>query len=393
MERISWPKVSIEVRRDNLFSYQSTNLSSFFRMPARLKGIKDIKSKAFLLHDLNGEELICILNHTLGSLQVINLSKATQLINNCIEFKSAAKSAIPINATRDTYNDLLYIDASGGLQLFIDAKIPRSLIKLPTASGNLTSLIDSIYDRVSVVFDNGDMVRYQLKFRPDSSLVRDCLAAIDCATTFYFPKIWSRFLELSLFQPLESDSDRIEVSEWGMFFVSLLSFLSLKKNGYYAGKRKAATSQAAVRDIQLQQIKSSNAEYFTNELGFPNGSPVANYEFLLDENYIQGIPIHWIDQVVNFKSDEYMDAMTLTDIVNSLHVVYEDYRIKKSMKVHSNLLGYLLLQCSVILGDTNWIEYYKNQGINPAFTGNCKYKFQENFIIVSFANTLSFSTI
>lgn len=343
-------------------------------MPAKLKGIKDIKSKAFLIHDLDGQEMICILNYTLGSLQVINLSKATKLLSNCIEFKCAAKSAIPINASRDSYSDLLFIDASGGLQLFIDAKIPRSPIKLPSEAspGNMTSLIDPIYDRVTVVFGNGDMFRYQLQFRPESSLVRDCLAAIDCATTHYFPKIWCRFLKLSQFQPLESDVDRIKVSEWEMFFVALLSFFPLKKNGYYTGTKKAATSQAAMRDIQLQQIKTSNVEYFTSELGFPNVSSLSNYEFLLNENYIQGVPAHWLDQVVNFKSDEYLHSMTLADIVNSLHVVYEDYRIKKSMKVHATLLGYLLLQCSVILGDKEWIEYYKNQGINPAFTGDRK---------------------
>lgn len=346
-------------------------------MPAKLKGVKDIKSKSFLIHDLNGQELICILNNTLGSLQVINLSKATQLLSNCIEFKTAAKSAIPVNATRDSYNDLLFVDISGSLELLIH-KGARLTIHIPTKK-NLVRLIDPVYDRFTALLDNGDMFRYQLKFRPKTSLVRDCLAAVNCATTHYFPKIWCRFLKLSHVKPLENDSDRLHISEWQTFFVTLLTFLSLKKHGYYTGTKKPANSISAVREIQLQQIKTSNTEYITQKLGFPTALSVANYNYLLDENYIQGVPVQWVDQIIRFQAKDYMDenvhldSFEFTEIVKSLHIVYEDYRIDKSMKMHANLLGYLLLQSSVILGNKEWIEYYRDHNLNPLFTANCKY--------------------
>ncbi|GAA5803622.1 hypothetical protein HPULCUR_009105 [Helicostylum pulchrum] len=342
---------------------------------SRLRAVRDIISKAFLIHDLNGQELICILNNTSGSLQVINLSKASQLLSNCIEFRAAAKSAVPVNATRDNYNDLLFMDREGSIELLID-KCARLPIQ---TKENVHRLIDPIYDRFSILLNDKTMLRYQLDLRPKSSLVRDSLAAINCATTtFYFPKIWYRFLELSHLTPLDGN-DRTHISEWENFFVSVLSFLNLKKHGYYTGTKKPVSSAAAIKEIQLQQIRASNKEYIINKLGFPNAAPIMHYEHLLDENYIQGIPIHWIERVVKFRSDEHldesvhMDAYEFMEIIKSLHVVYEDYRIKKSMKVHASLLGYMLLQASVILGNEDWIQYYESHGLNPLFTGNLKF--------------------
>jgi hypothetical protein len=357
----------------------------------RLKTLRNVRSDAFLIHDLNGQELICIINYSLGSLQVVNLSKATQLLANCIELKTAARSAIPINTTRDNYNDLLYIDATGSLQLFIDPSIPRIPLKLPIDNRiTLAKLIDPVYDRFTVFFNNGTMVRYQFKLRPETSLVRDCFAAIDCATTGYFAQIWCRFLELSSLHRASTDCNHVYSNEWATFFIVVLSFLRLEKGkgGYYYSatndnlkKMYLRRSTLVVhntqnmlsnREVQLRQIRASNTNFVTKEFGFPSTFVSNNYDFLLDENYMQGIPTTWIDQIVEFKSDIAMDLTIFSDIVHSLHVVYEDYRIKKTMAVQANLLGYLLMQCSIILASPDWVDYYKNHGIEPTFTGNCK---------------------
>lgn len=348
------------------------------KMAAKIRALKETKSKAFVTHDLNGEELICIMNYTLGNLQVINLSKATQFISNCIVFKTSAKDAIPIHATRDEFKDLLFMDATNALHLYIDNEIARYPVQLD----NVVRFTDPVYDRFTAVLANGELMRYRLNYRPTTSLVRDCLAAIDCAATRYFPRIWSRFLKLTWFHPIDNGGDRLKVTEWQTLFVSLLSFLSLEKKGYYTGTKRSATSASAIRDIQLQQMKASNTEYVLNELGFASAAPILNYDFLLDENYIQGVPPLWLDQIIQIseeeeKSNVYMEPTEFVDIVNSLHVVYEDYRIKNTMRVHAKLLGYLLMQCSVILGNTAWIDYYKSQGLNPLFTGNLKFRDDE----------------
>ncbi|KAG1077012.1 hypothetical protein G6F42_025134 [Rhizopus arrhizus] len=149
-----------------------------YKMPAKLKTTRKVNSEAFLIHDLNGQELICIVNHSMGHLQVINLGKATHLVSNCIEMKIPARSAVPINATRDGYSDLLFLDASNRLHLFVDASMKR----IPLCMSGVTKLIDPVYDRFTAVTEKG-MIRCQLNGRPETSLVRDCFAPIDCANT------------------------------------------------------------------------------------------------------------------------------------------------------------------------------------------------------------------
>ncbi|KAL7317427.1 Anaphase-promoting complex subunit 1 [Mucor circinelloides] len=332
-----------------------------YKMPAKLKTTRKVNSEAFLIHDLNGQELICIVNHSMGHLQVINLGKATHLVSNCIEMKIPARSAVPINATRDGYSDLLFLDASNRLHLFVDASMKR----IPLRMSGVTKLIDPVYDRFTAVTEKG-MIRCQLNGRPETSLVRDCFAAIDCANTLYFPKILARFLSL---QETPSDDDRICIGEWENFFVALLSFLRVQKQGYYY--RDPNLKSISSRETQLQQIRASNNDFLTNELGFPSAAAAHNFDFLLDENYFKGVPTRWIDRVVHSISDDaIMDISVFIEIVNSLHMVYEDYRIKKSMLVHANMLGYLLMQCAIILKNQNYIDYYANQGIQPSFTGN-----------------------
>lgn len=308
----------------------------------------------------------------MGHLQVINLGKATHLVSNCIEMKIPARSAVPINATRDGYSDLLFLDASNRLHLFVDASMKR----IPLRMSGVTKLIDPVYDRFTAVTEKG-MIRCQLNGRPETSLVRDCFAAIDCANTLYFPKILARFLSL---QETPSDDDRICIGEWENFFVALLSFLRVQKQGYYY--RDPNLKSISSRETQLQQIRASNNDFLTNELGFPSAAAAHNFDFLLDENYFKGVPTRWIDRVVHSISDDaIMDISVFIEIVNSLHMVYEDYRIKKSMLVHANMLGYLLMQCAIILKNQNYIDYYANQGIQPSFTGNCNVYFFDDLVI------------
>lgn len=308
----------------------------------------------------------------MGHLQVINLGKATHLVSNCIEMKIPARSAVPINATRDGYSDLLFLDASNRLHLFVDASMKR----IPLRMSGVTKLIDPVYDRFTAVTEKG-MIRCQLNSRPETSLVRDCFAAIDCANTLYFPKILARFLSL---QETPSDDDRIYIGEWENFFVALLSFLRVQKQGYYY--RDPNLKSISSRETQLQQIRASNNAFLTNELGFRSAAAAHNFDFLLDENYFKGVPTRWIDRVVHTISDDaIMDISVFIEIVNSLHMVYEDYRIKKSMQVHANMLGYLLMQCAIILKNQNYIDYYASQGIQPSFTGNRNVYFFDVLVI------------
>lgn len=189
-----------------------------------------------------------------------------------------------------------------------------------------TRLLHPVHDRLTVQYDNGQTIRYMLNLRPQSPLVRDCLIAIDCGSTISFPKIWIRFLELHFLSALETN-----MSEWASFTIALFSFLKIKR--YEPWGRE--------------------------------------YEY--KESTEKPIPAVWIERAIKEnKGPNSLSMAALVEIIYTLHVVYEDYRIKKTTIHHARILGYLLLQLSVNLKNEEWIYYYKNQGFDTNLVHSCK---------------------
>ncbi|KAG1466508.1 hypothetical protein G6F56_004676 [Rhizopus delemar] len=258
------------------------------------------------------------MNYSLNSLQLIHLDKAVDSENQCNVFKTSAKDAIPIYATRDKHIDLLILDVENNIRLLIDVSlhaITKIQLHFPATP---TRLLHPVHDRLTVQYDNGQTIRYMLNLRPQSPLVRDCLIAIDCGSTISFPKIWIRFLELHFLSALETN-----MSEWASFTIALFSFLKIKR--YEPWGRE--------------------------------------YEY--KESTEKPIPAVWIERAIKEnKGPNSLSMAALVEIIYTLHVVYEDYRIKKTTIHHARILGYLLLQLSVNLKNEEWIYYYKNQGFD-----------------------------
>ncbi|KAG1139751.1 hypothetical protein G6F38_009611 [Rhizopus arrhizus] len=308
------------------------------RTSTKLKGLGIIESKAFLVHDLHGQELVCILNHSLGYLQLINLDMASCSTNRCIAFKAFAKFAAPVYATRDRHIDLLMIDPENNLRLYIDRSIDKFTIKLP-GDAVPVKLLDSLYDRFTIQYDNNEMYRFQLDLRPRSSLVRECLIAVDCGSTNDFPRIWRCFLDACFF--LQQPSD-MYVNEWKIFVVILLSHLKLKRR-----RTNDPLTKRTISEISCSSSDSSQDSLFNDD---------------------DPMPISWIAKAIEASKDRIQLSLTaFSEIFHNLHVVYEEYRIKKPTMMHARALGYLLLQCSVILNNEEWVGYYESQGLSVDF--------------------------
>ncbi|KAG0849177.1 hypothetical protein G6F17_010998 [Rhizopus arrhizus] len=308
------------------------------RTSTKLKGLGIIESKAFLVHDLHGQELVCILNHSLGYLQLINLDMASCSTNRCIAFKAFAKFAAPVYATRDRHIDLLMIDPENNLRLYIDRSIDKFTIKLP-GDAVPVKLLDPLYDRFTIQYDNNEMYRFQLDLRPRSSLVRECLIAVDCGSTNDFPRIWRCFLDAYFF--LQQPSD-MYVNEWKTFVVILLSHLKLKRR-----RTNDPLTKRTISEISCSSSDSSQDSLFNDD---------------------DPMPISWIAKTIEASKDRIQLSLTaFSEIFHNLHVVYEEYRIKKPTMMHARALGYLLLQCSVILNKEEWVGYYESQGLNVDF--------------------------
>ncbi|OBZ82956.1 Anaphase-promoting complex subunit 1, partial [Choanephora cucurbitarum] len=255
--------------------------------------------------------LICLHNTTTNQLQLINLEKAFQKDTNIIEFKSTAKSAISVNATRDSCKDLLFLDVDGHLWLWVDGRMPLISVPLPS-SQPVIDISQNVYDRFNLQYQN-ETIRYRIHLQPKSSIVRNCLAAFDCAHTPFFATFWYRFIQLK--------QQHVDWTEWHVLFVSLLSFIPLKR-----------TQRRLAKKILVGEGR-------------------------------QGIPDDWMDQAMTIQTEQTLSAIELNGIIKSLHVVYEDYRMKNTMKFHLEHLGYLLMQLCVILNHSSWIKYYQQEGI------------------------------
>ncbi|KAI8327145.1 GDSL-like Lipase/Acylhydrolase-domain-containing protein [Blakeslea trispora] len=289
------------------------------------KATIDVQSIAFLIHNLSGQELICLMNKTTCQLQLINLEKAAQMETGAIELKTVAKSAIAVHATRDSHLDLLFLDQTGNLWLWIDGRMP--LISIPTPSSQpIRELSQSVYDRFNLTFEK-ETIRYRIHLQPQTSLVRDCLAALDCANSAFYVSLWHRFIQLRY--------QHLDWTEWHTLFVSLFSFLSLKRV-----------------------------------------HPRPHGELSVGEGRL-GIPDAWMDQAMAIEKEYILSAIELNSIIKSLHVIYEDYRIKNTMKDHLEQLGYLLAQLCVILNHQNWLHYYRQEGILIGLTHSSNRQIQE----------------
>ncbi|KAI7897497.1 uncharacterized protein BX663DRAFT_445000 [Cokeromyces recurvatus] len=316
----------------------------------RLAEFPNIKTEAFMTHNLQGQELICILNHSINQLQVIDIDKIMNEVSCCVIFKAPAVSAIPINATRDQFKDLLYLDVSKQAHLFIDATVTSLPIHFHDNIPQQFS--DPVFERFNVHFESGEIRRYQFNLRPKSSLVLNSFAAVGCVSTTVFAQLWRHFI-----QYYRLTSHDTLPTEWESFFVALLSLIHIQRLGQTPDER---------HKIRLQQIKVSNNNIITKEIGF------------LPETL--RIPLRWIDQLSPTNT---IDVALFVDIIRSLHVLFEEYRIKKTTREQAKKLGYLLMQCSVILDHREWIDYYKKQGIKPEFTIPLRLIKQSDSIIFS----------
>lgn len=318
------------------------------RESTKLKNEERIESSAFLVHGLKGQEMICIMNYALKSLQLINLDKATYSINKCVELKTSALFAIPIYATRDRHIDLLYMNNENKLQLFIDKSFNYSITQPTSPSDAIPhKLLDPLHDKFSIQYSNDEIYRYQLNLKPQSVMVRDCLLAVDCGSINHFPCIWSRFIDICFFSQQELNTLSTPDHEWKSFFIALLSSLAIRR------RKKRSYLERKKRRLSYKISSASNS-------------------YLSDDT---PIPTKWIERAIELSDTSDSPKLPLpafVEIVHNLHVIYEEYRIKKPTFMHAKILGYLLLQCAVLLRSDDWIRYYENHGLQTELVHSCK---------------------
>jgi hypothetical protein len=300
-----------------------------------------------MVHNIMGEPQICIMNyanHTMTVFDIHNLSVA-------VNFSRSARAAIPIQATRDTFYDILYLDTNG-LHILIDKSLPTLDIHSPIQ--DVDDLIDPIHESFTIVRRSDKrMFRFEGHFRPKTPLIRDCLAAINCATDIQFAQFWFRFIKSLYFNTRQNTTTTpLFYHEWNMFMISLLSCFELRRPD--SPKKK---------ETNYEKAFLSNKGLLQYQFSLSDLVPSAFDPLFIGREW-EGIHAGIINAALN---NENLLEIPLSSIVKSLHVLYEEYRIQKTMQIQFKQLGYLLLQCSAILKNQKWINYYESHGFKSRF--------------------------
>ncbi|KAL0097932.1 hypothetical protein J3Q64DRAFT_1818121 [Phycomyces blakesleeanus] len=274
-------------------------------------------SRAFIVDNLDGTQLLCIMDHHKCSLTAFSINKLGNMEDPRV-FKQSTTSALPICATRAGLNDMILVQ-NNSIALLTDiyAKDSNIILELPPNRHGMIieDLRDAVNNRFNIVFSNHQIVRFMIDFAPRSCLARDCMAAMNCA----LPKTMFSKFKAALIQRYSNiailhlfGKHRTEF-EWKSFVITTLSFLKIKKY-----------------QTNFPYISSKNKEI--NE---------------------------WIECAIQVKNNELPGYMEhVYRIVKSLHLLYEDYRLAK-MRTYllSDIKNLLCCLCN-LLKEPDWIHYY-----------------------------------
>ncbi|KAF7732106.1 Anaphase-promoting complex subunit 1 [Apophysomyces ossiformis] len=287
----------------------------------KAKSSVDVRSTAFIAHNVRGTELLCIMNSHRHQLKVLDTEKLMANDKDAQLFELTATSAIPICATRSGMNDILVV-TDDKLMLHINAEIEPLPIPLPQHMSSPVELKDPVHHRFSLMCSDRHIWRVALDGTPRSGLVRDCLAAVNCALSeASYSMFQKRFTETLLNQPLANI--RTE-SEWESFIYTFFSFLNIHK---------------CSEGMDIDQT-----------LNFPFNKCIAKCQ----ETSCYNAEI----------------AKNIDLLVKNLHLAYEDYRLAKLRRsLLHKLGGFLLTLCSMI-GEDAWMGYYVSHGLTriPSLT-------------------------
>ncbi|KAI8371718.1 uncharacterized protein BYT42DRAFT_581266 [Radiomyces spectabilis] len=351
------------------------------------------QSFSFIAHDHEGHEKLYLMNYMRNTLTCVDLHVLTapgrgglaQGKRRSISETIPAKAAVPLFATRQDHADILVLQDSHRLSLYIDLKhapidihLPASPFTYPllsssfsTAHSSSTSssssattsvyplrentiilLKDPVFDKVNIVFAPNATFRFTADFRPRTILVRDCLAGLTCVLDpNAFHALKSRFTRFCYQHswPRLANKSRYNV-EWNSFAVTLLSFLP----------------------IQLTQARSPRTAYenlisnCTSQTKLPQQLHRRTHNAQMPSSHDINFTT-WIQQALALRQTEQRgqdwQPSQIDSVIRCLHLLFEDCRIC-SLKHHYMLsIGRLLAGLSCMTQQMTRLSYYRSHGI------------------------------
>ncbi|KAF3777767.1 Anaphase-promoting complex subunit 1, partial [Nymphaea thermarum] len=333
-------------------------------------------SKVFSATDGDGMPIICFLlqeQKCLFSVRLQTGERFTEIFYDVkpeMSWSVPAIAAAPVVVTRTRvkvslpqFSDVLVINKEkdillySGRQCFCKYTWPINIqlgvnLGHPTCLGQattgvelkVTGLADAVDGRVNLILENGQMFRCNLQTRPSSSLVNDCITAL---AEGLHPTFYSQFVVM-----LWGDGDPTTLakadihidSEWESFTNVIMAMC--KRLGFNLSANSDTTQSSWEFLIQSQyHLKYSSRRFFS---GFSIGS------------------IHELKDFKNTMTCNLAEqsretsfcVQFLTEALDALHAVYENYKLDNLRKGDINLLVSLLLGVATSLGESNYVDHY-----------------------------------
>ncbi|XP_031485584.1 anaphase-promoting complex subunit 1 isoform X2 [Nymphaea colorata] len=333
-------------------------------------------SKVFSATDGDGMPIICFLLQEQKCLFSVRLQTGERFTDIFYDVKPEmswsvpAIAAAPVVVTRPRvkvsllqFSDVLVINKEkdillySGRQCFCKYTWPINIqlgvnLGHPTCLGQatigvelkVTGLADAVDGRVNLILENGQMFRCNLQTRPSSSLVNDCITAL---AEGLHPTFYSQFVVM-----LWGDGDPTSLakadihinSEWESFTNVIMAMC--KRLGFNSSANSDTTQSSWEFLIQSQyHLKYSSRHFFS---GFSIGSI---HEL---KDFKSTITCNLAEQ----SRETSFCVQFLTEALDALHAVYENYKLDNLRKGDINLLVSLLLGVATSLGESNYVDHY-----------------------------------
>ncbi|ERN05300.1 anaphase-promoting complex subunit 1 isoform X1 [Amborella trichopoda] len=338
------------------------------------RSAQPVASKVFLATDVDEVPLICFVFQEQKGLFFIRLQTGARHKEILYDMKPdmnwtiPAIAALPVVVTRPRIkdgwlqlSDVLVLSTENNLLLYSGRQCLCKYL-LPTGIGRvshdvkplpsdvvrefkITGLGDAVGGRINIIISGGQMFRCSLRNYPMSSLANDCITAL---AEGLHPSFYHHFVVMlwgnggsSCLSSAESSTD----SEWE----SLVSvILGMCKQLDFFPQSQSDTTRPSSWEFLL------NSKYHLN---------------YCRSNFITGIPVAWGHKQMeshcpmgNSTAEQSREkafyAQILTETLDSLHAVYENYKLDNLRKWDLELLVVLLRNIAASLGESNYVDHY-----------------------------------
>ncbi|XP_024523349.1 anaphase-promoting complex subunit 1 isoform X2 [Selaginella moellendorffii] len=303
----------------------------------REQGSNPQAAQVFIATDDDREPLVCFVIKDAKRLFAIKLSRAPEPAAD-VAWSISAVSAVPIVASQPTLRrglprlDMLVLAPDGNVFLYT-GRYPLCTYVLPasvlqqTGQHRVEKLLDSVNTRANVLTSSGKIYRCIVELIPSSGITRSCLLALSegLRPSFY------RFVLGSLMEFKPGQLNKTDSSfdkDWSAFSGIMMQWTGERRSDSY--KHRSLSSW----EFLLQSNRHRNGSH---------PYPSRRYELC---------PTH------NSKNERSGYSSMLLEVLETLHLVYEDFKLDVLRWGEMWKLGVLLNSIAVAVEEYDYADHY-----------------------------------